>query len=139
MANLLGNAAKVTPVGGSISVKAIITNANGHAPEGDEQRWLQVSVADSGGGIADKDLDRVFDRFYQAERPLIQGLGETGVGLSIVKYLIEAHGGKVWLETEMGRGSIFYFKLAIPDYYNDPWQEIDVPPLDLSPDDPADT
>jgi signal transduction histidine kinase len=136
MANLLGNATKVTPVGGTISVTAIVTNGDGSSlKDNSEQRWLQVSVADSGGGIAEKDRDRVFDRFYQAERPLIQGLGETGVGLSIVKYLVEAHGGKVWLDTEMGHGSTFYFQLAIPDFYNDPWQEIDVPPLDLSPDD----
>ena len=69
-----------------------------------------------------------------AERPLIQGLGETGVGLSLVRYLIEAHGGKVWLDTDIGRGSSFHFILLIKDYFDDPWQELDVPSLDLNSD-----
>ena len=135
MANLLSNATKSTPVGGNISVKAMVTRGNSHASGSEEEQWLQVTVTDSGGGIAEKDLDRVFDRFYLAERPLIQGLGETGVGLSIVKYLIEAHGGKVWLDTDMGKGSSFHIMLLIKDYYNDPWQDLDVPPLDLNVDD----
>jgi len=134
MANLLGNATKITPVGGDIEVSALVTSGDDHNLDDEEVRWLQISVTDSGGGIAEKDIDRVFDRFYMAEQPLIQGLGETGVGLSIVKYIIEAHGGRVWLDTDIGGGSSFHFTLLIKDYYNDPWQELDVPPLDLNSD-----
>lgn len=130
MSNLLGNATKSTPSGGDVCVSAIITG-NNQSQTGEEERWLQISVKDSGGGIAEKDIDRVFDRFYDAEQPLIQGLGETGVGLSIVKYLVEAHGGRVWLDTEIGQGSSFHFTLLVKDYYGDPWEELDVPPLDL--------
>jgi signal transduction histidine kinase len=129
MANLLSNATKTTPAGGSIGVRAVITGSNGVG--GESERWLQISIVDSGGGIAEKDIERVFDRFYSAERPLIHGLGETGIGLSMAKYLIEAHGGKIWLDTEIGKGSTFHFTLLIKDYYNDPWQDLDVPPLDL--------
>lgn len=138
MANLLGNATKSTPVGGTMEITASVLeepvegrNSNGEAV----RQFLQIAVRDSGGGIAPQDVERVFERFYRAERPLIDGLGETGVGLAIVKSLVEAHGGRVWLESEMGEGSTFFFCLPISNRFNDPWQEIDVPPLNLSNDD----
>ncbi len=133
MSNLLGNAIKSTPVNGAIAITADRyrppneTMANGNTPA-----FLRVSVSDSGGGIAEKDLNRVFERFYRAERPLIEGLGETGVGLAIVKSLVEAHGGRVWVESEMGQGSTFHFLLPIVEQFEDPWMEINIPPLDLS-------
>jgi PAS domain S-box-containing protein len=95
LSNLLGNAIKSTPNGGSIDITTTIFEENG-ATSGAEDfilPYVKVSVKDSGGGISEKDLNRVFERFYRAERPLIEGLGETGVGLSIVKSLVEAHGG----------------------------------------------
>ncbi|MBI5669750.1 MAG: hypothetical protein HZC41_17270 [Chloroflexi bacterium] len=74
---------------------------------------LLISIEDRGGGIVPEDLPRVFARKYKAENPLIQGLGDTGVGLSIAKTLAEAHGGALWLETRENVGSIFYFALPL--------------------------
>jgi len=134
MNNLLGNAIKSTPAGGSIGITTSVYEENGALPTAAEAPpYVMISVKDSGGGIADKDIERVFERFYRADRPLIEGLGETGVGLSIVKSLVEAHGGRVWVDTEIGEGSTFRFLLPISEHYNDnPWLEIDIPPLDLS-------
>lgn len=134
MLNLLNNAIKCSTVASTVTVEAIITNSNLATTNVlDEEQWLRISVADSGGGIAEQDLDRVFDRFYKTDSPLIQGLGETGVGLSIVKHLVKLHGGEVWFETEMGRGTTFFFALPITEIVNDPWEEVDIPPLDLNP------
>ncbi len=135
MSNLLGNAIKSTPAKGTIKISTAKYYENGETGAQDENvQFLQVSIVDSGGGIAEKDLNRVFERFYRAERPLIEGLGETGVGLAIVKSLVEAHGGRVWVETEMGEGSAFHFLLPISDQFDDPWLEVDIPPLDLNSD-----
>jgi signal transduction histidine kinase len=136
MSNLLSNAIKSTPVGGSIEVSTVIFQENGNDPFDTEPGppYLMISVTDTGGGIAEKDKSRVFERFYRAERALVEGLGETGVGLSIVKSLVEAHGGRVWVESEMGEGSTFSFLLPISEQYDDPWLEVDIPPLDFNAD-----
>ena len=137
MGNLLGNAIKCTPAGASIEITAAIYEEdNKDSTDEEEAKFLCVSLRDSGGGIAPKDLNRVFERFYRAERPLIEGLGETGVGLAIVKSLVEAHGGRVWVESEIGEGSIFHFLLPISEHFDDPWLEVDIPPLDLNSDQP---
>jgi signal transduction histidine kinase len=75
--------------------------------------YLLVSVSDTGGGIAPEDQRRVFQRLYRADNPLIAGLGDTGVGLSIAKSLVEAQGGRIWVESEMGVGSTFSFILPL--------------------------
>jgi signal transduction histidine kinase len=134
MSNLLSNAIKSTPINGTIDVYAARYSEDKTAANGELPSFLQISIRDSGGGIAEKDMGRVFDRFYRAERPLIEGLGETGVGMAIVKSLVEAHGGKVWVDSEIGDGSTFHFLLPIVDQFDDPWQEVDIPPLDLNSD-----
>jgi len=75
--------------------------------------YLFVSVTDTGGGIAPEDQRRVFQRLYRADNPLIVGLGDTGVGLSIAKALVEAQGGRIWVESKMGVGSAFSFILPL--------------------------
>jgi signal transduction histidine kinase len=97
--NLLSNAVKFTPAGGEIDVSA--TRANGEA---------RVSVADTGPGIAPEDQERIFEEFQQSETGV--GLREgTGLGLALSKRYVELHGGRIWVESELGRGSTFTFAL----------------------------
>ena len=70
---------------------------------------LQVSVADQGVGIPQRDLHRVFDRFHRVEGEISKRVGGTGLGLAICQRLVEAHGGKIWVESRIGKGSTFYF------------------------------
>lgn len=97
--NLLGNAVKFTPEGGSVNVSARVT---------DDQ--IEVVVSDTGPGIPPEDIPRVFDRFWQATRTRKSG---AGLGLSIVKGIVEAHGGKVWVDSCIGKGSMFHFTLPV--------------------------
>jgi signal transduction histidine kinase len=75
--------------------------------------YLVLAASDTGGGIAPTDQARVFSRIYRAEAPPIAGVGDNGMGLSIAKALIEAHGGRIWFTTEAGVGSTFYVLLPV--------------------------
>ena len=100
--NLLDNALRYTAAGGSIRVKAVV--------EGSE---MVLSVADTGIGIPKADQDRIFERFYRADAARSRESGGTGLGLSIVKHLVEAHGGRIRVESEVGQGSTFYVHLPL--------------------------
>ena len=130
LANLLGNAIKCSPAGSTIQISTSI-HQESEPGKTASIRYVKVSVRDSGGGIAPRDREHVFDRFYHTDKALINGLGETGVGLAVAKALVEAHGGRIWVESEMGAGSTFSFLLPISEAYGDPWMEMDVPPFDF--------
>ena len=98
--NLVGNAIKFTDAG-EVTVRAAV-----------EEGELVVAVADTGPGIAEADRERVFGEFQQADDALARGKGGTGLGLAIARRIVELHGGRIWLESELGRGSTFAF--AIP-------------------------
>jgi PAS domain S-box-containing protein len=98
--NLVENAVKYSPGGGEIVVVA---------QAGPDQ--VEVSVSDQGIGIAAEDLERIFDRFYQVDSASTRKVGGSGLGLSICKAIVEAHGGRIWVESELGRGSTFYVSL----------------------------
>jgi PAS domain S-box-containing protein len=99
--NLLGNAIKFTPHGGEIDVTVKDTG-----PE------LLVEVRDSGVGIPKEHLDRIFDRFYRVPMPTGSEVEGTGLGLSICKAVVEEHGGRIWVESQVGRGSAFFVTIA---------------------------
>ncbi len=99
--NLIGNALKFSPAGSTITLKAKL-----------DETLIKFSVQDQGAGIPAESLPRIFERFYQAGRPAnTQRYKGSGLGLAIVKQIIEAHGGRVALESEFGRGSTFSFWL----------------------------
>ncbi len=135
LSNLVGNAIQATPPGNSITISTETYEALDDVND-EMKAYVKISVQDAGGGIAQKDIERVFERFYRAERPLIEGLGETGVGLAIAKSLVEAHNGRIWVESEIGEGSTFHFLLSVSEQANNPWLEVDIPPLDLNSDPP---
>jgi len=105
--HLLKNAGSVSPVEGEIYLRAEVQASD------TEQDYILIQVADQGGGIPKDDLPRVFSRLYRADNPLIEGIGDTGVGLSIVKTLVESHNGRIWVDTEMGTGSAFNVLLPL--------------------------
>ena len=108
--NLLSNAIKFTPEGGEIRVRAQIFK-DGEA-EG-VLDMIRVSVSDTGIGIAPEDLEKVFEKFKQVGDTLTDRPKGTGLGLPICKELVEHHGGRIWGESQLGKGSTFYFTLPV--------------------------
>lgn len=98
--NLVQNAVRHTPAGGSISL------ATKQVPDG-----LQVEVTDTGEGISPEDLPHVFDQFFRGEKSRSRETGGSGLGLSIAKRIIEAHHGRIWVESQVGQGTCFSFVL----------------------------
>ena len=104
--HLLQNAGAASPVEGTVHLHVQTETEQGHD-------YVLIQVSDTGGGIPAEDLGRVFTRLYRADNVLIQGVGDTGVGLSIAKTLTEAQKGRIWVETEAGVGSTFSVLLPI--------------------------
>jgi GAF domain-containing protein/DNA-binding response OmpR family regulator/nitrogen-specific signal transduction histidine kinase/HAMP domain-containing protein len=100
--NLASNAWKYTPEGGKVTVKARVVDG-----------FVQVDVADTGIGIAQRDLAHIFDRFYRTEQAEVRAVDGTGLGLAIVKMFVELLGGKIWVQSEVNRGSTFSFTLPL--------------------------
>jgi len=98
--NLIDNAIKYTPESGRITVEAV---QKGSA--------VEIAVSDTGIGIPSKEIPRIFERFYRVDRARSREMGGTGLGLSIVKHIVEAHGGRVSVESWIGKGSRFVVTL----------------------------
>jgi two-component system phosphate regulon sensor histidine kinase PhoR len=101
LSNLVDNAIKYGRADGRVTIQARAA-ADGK---------IELCVADDGPGIPAEARDRVFERFYRVDKARSREQGGTGLGLSIVKHIVQNHGGKVWVESEMGKGSRFYFSL----------------------------
>jgi two-component system, NtrC family, sensor kinase len=99
--NLLSNAVKFTPAGGRVEVRAAQVNGE-----------VEVSVADTGPGIAPEDVERIFEEFQQTDAGAEHQEG-TGLGLTLSKRFVELHGGRIWVDSELGRGSTFMFTLPV--------------------------
>ncbi len=104
--HLLQNAGAATPMEETVTLRVRLQTE-------DEQDYVLIQVTDTGGGIPGDDLSRVFSRLYRADNALIQGVGDTGVGLSIAKALTEAQQGRIWVETDAGVGSTFSVLLPV--------------------------
>jgi signal transduction histidine kinase len=102
--NLLENAVVHTAKGGSITV-AVKQQGN----------WVEVSVTDTGEGIPAEDLPNIFERFYRVDKSRARATGGSGLGLTIAKRLVEAHGGKIEAHSELGKGSRFAFTLPVAE------------------------
>ncbi len=100
--NLLHNAVKFSPNGGTVTV--------GGSPDGEE---VVMTVADQGVGIPRADQPRIFERFFKVDRARERGQGGTGLGLAIARHIAEAHRGRIWFESEEGRGTTFFVALPV--------------------------
>ncbi len=110
LTNLLDNAVKYTPAQGTITVAArVVPEPTGAGAT----RMVELSVADTGMGIPEKDRPRVFERFYRVDKARSRELGGTGLGLAIVKHIVEGHGGHVWVEGNSPHGSRFVVRLPV--------------------------
>ncbi|MFH1457591.1 MAG: ATP-binding protein [Candidatus Omnitrophota bacterium] len=101
--NLISNAIKFTPGGGTITVEGI----------GLEDKEIKVTVQDTGIGIPEEELPKVFERFYQVRSSEKSDVKGTGIGLTITKEIVELHGGKIWAESEVEKGTKFFFTLPL--------------------------
>ena len=100
--NLLDNAIQYTPSGGRIKVSAV-----------SDREEVTFTVSDTGIGIPKVDQPRIFERFYRVDVARSREVGGTGLGLSIAKHLVEAHGGRIWVDSEVGQGSHFHFTVPV--------------------------
>jgi signal transduction histidine kinase len=98
--NMLANAIKFTPVKGKISVLSHKTD-----------KAVQVDIADTGCGIPKEAQESIFEEFYRVDNPINQQVKGTGLGLALVKHIIEAHKGKIWVKSNSGEGATFSFTL----------------------------
>ncbi|HAC3641798.1 TPA_asm: cell wall metabolism sensor histidine kinase WalK [Listeria monocytogenes] len=108
----------------------IISNANKYSPDGGRISFylkkfedeIEVSIADEGLGVPDEDLANVFDRFFRVDKARSREMGGTGLGLAIAREVIEAHGGRIWVERNKTKGTIIKFTLPYSDLPEDDWE-----------------
>lgn len=116
LANLLSNACNYTQNGGRISIRSCFMPPPQSNPQHFarlDKGYVQVVFQDTGIGIAPQDLGRIFERFVRLDNPLVEKMGGTGLGLTIVQQLLVLQGGQIWVESVLGEGSTFTFSLPV--------------------------
>ncbi len=115
LVNVIANACKFTPPGGSIVVKGTLVKHTGSVSQ-TPRGWIRISVQDTGIGIDEQDLPRIFDRFYRSDKARARESGGAGLGLAIVKGIVLNHGGQIWAQSQKDKGTTITFDLPIsPD------------------------
>jgi signal transduction histidine kinase len=125
--NLLSNAVKFSPNGGTIEVSARATShklpalvAGSDIPKMVERPVIEVCVRDQGIGIPEDEIGHIWEQFYQIDGSATRRFGGTGLGLALARDIIESHGGEIWVESQVGVGSAFYFVLPVEKHLSDP-------------------
>jgi two-component system sensor histidine kinase GlrK len=115
--NVLNNAMKFTPAGGIVRVAAALKEKGG---ETGRDRWVEVRISDTGIGIPSEEIERIFNKFYQSPHHQSPPERGTGLGLAIVRHVVTAHGGRIWAESQLGKGSTFILVLPVPEHEPEP-------------------
>jgi signal transduction histidine kinase len=118
LTNLLSNAIKYSPDGGLIRVGGWVQPVSGAAPTGAppaHRRFVVLYVADQGVGIPAGELPYIFDRFYRVDSSLRRTTAGAGLGLYLARSIVEAHAGRIWANSEPGKGTTFFFALPIEE------------------------
>lgn len=113
LTNLLSNAYKYTPPEGHITLRARVAETNRDGKGRDLGPALHVSVADTGIGMSEDDLKQLFTPYFRSDNPLAREQPGTGLGLTIVHGIIERHGGRIWVESQIGQGTTFNFTIPL--------------------------
>jgi signal transduction histidine kinase len=113
LTNLVSNAHKYTPNQGTIRIAAQVANDARDTRGRRLEPMLHVSVADTGIGMSQADLDKLFTAYFRSDNPLTREQPGTGLGLTITRGIIERHGGSIWVESELGAGTVFHFTIPL--------------------------
>jgi two-component system, NtrC family, sensor histidine kinase GlrK len=111
--NLLNNAMKFTADGGIVRVTAAPSET---ISDGGGDQWVEIRVSDTGAGVPPEEIERIFNKFYQSPHHQSQRERGTGLGLAIARHIVEAHGGRIWVESQLGKGSTFILLLPVREY-----------------------
>ena len=109
--NIISNALKYSPDGGTVRFGFTV-----------KDEMMQVMISDDGMGIPKENVDKIFERFYRVDRARARSMGGTGLGLAIAREMIEAHGGRIWAESEEGYGTTIFFTLHVEPEEESEWE-----------------